>query len=135
MINCSGFTQKLSSGADIGTVQTIEVINSAERGSTPVIQEQPDTLGEWSAMVNEEIVTKLAQSIQRKKRLHKLLAQETPLQREDENQLLSVLEDYHDVFSLEEGERGETDWVEMKIDTGDAAPVRQAPCQIPFAVH
>ena len=86
-------------------------------------------------MVNEEIVTKLAQSIQRKKRLHKLLAQETPLQREDENQLLSVLEDYHDVFSLEEGERGETDWVEMKIDTGDAAPVRQAPCQIPFAVH
>lgn len=29
----------------------------------------------------------------------------------------SVLEEYHDVFCLEDGERGETDILSMRIDT------------------
>ena len=39
-------------------------------------------------------------------------------------QVLSFLEDYHDVFSLSNGDRGETltDLVEMTIETGDAVP-------------
>ena len=36
--------------------------------------------------------------------------------------LMSLLEEYHDMFSLEDGERGETDIVELRIDTGDAHP-------------
>ena len=56
------------------------------------------------------------------------------LQRKNEKQLLSLLEEYHDVFSLEEAERGETNWVEMNIDTEDAMPIRQAPRRTPFAV-
>ena len=39
-----------------------------------------------------------------------------------------------DVFSLEEGE-GETDLIEMEIDTGDAAPKRQSAWRMPFAVR
>ena len=42
---------------------------------------------------------------------------------------------YHKVFSLEDGERGETDLVEFKIDTGDAIPKRQAVRRIPFAAR
>ena len=39
------------------------------------------------------------------------------------------------MFSLEEGERGETDLVEMEIDTGDAASKRQPSRSMPFAVQ
>jgi len=64
-----------------------------------------------------------------------LFSQGCPLQGKNEKQLLSLLEQYHDVFSLEEAERGETDWVEMNIDTGDAMPIRQASRSTPFAVR
>jgi len=39
--------------------------------------------------------------------------------------------DYHDVFSLEEGERGETDMVEL--NTGDELSRKQAARRIPYA--
>ena len=32
-------------------------------------------------------------------------------------------------------ERGETDLAEMTIETGDAAPKKQAACRLPFAVR
>ena len=41
----------------------------------------------------------------------------------------------HEVFSLEDEERGETDLVEFRIDTGDATPKRQAARRIPFAAR
>ena len=46
-----------------------------------------------------------------------------------------LLEGFHDVFSLAEGERGETNLVEMEIDTGDSVPKKQAARQMPFAVR
>jgi len=36
---------------------------------------------------------------------------------------------------MKDGERGETNWVEMSIETGDAMPVRQPPRRVPFAVR
>ena len=55
---------------------------------------------------------------------------------EDQSEkLCSLLEEYNDVFCLEEGERGETDLVEMHIDTGDASPRRQPVRRVPFAVR
>ena len=43
--------------------------------------------------------------------------------------------EHNTVFSLEEGERGETDLVEFFIDTGDTPPLRQRPRRMPFAVR
>ena len=54
------------------------------------------------------------------------------LSKEEQDRLLSVIGDYHDVFSLNEGERGETDLVEMDINTGEATPTRR---RLPFAVR
>ena len=51
----------------------------------------------------------------------------------EKKMLWSLLEEYH-VFSLE-GERGETDLVELEIDTGDAVLSRQPPRRVPFAVR
>ena len=50
-------------------------------------------------------------------------------------QLRGFLADNHKVFSLEEGERGETDIVTMSIDTGDSHPRKQAPRHMPFIVR
>ena len=44
---------------------------------------------------------------------------------EEQDSLLSVVGDYHDVFSLN-GQRGKADLVEMDINTGEATPTRQA---------
>ena len=43
--------------------------------------------------------------------------------------------DNHKVFALEENERGETDRVQLHIDTGDAIPKKQSPRRMPFAVR
>ena len=43
--------------------------------------------------------------------------------------------EYHDVFSLEEDERGETDMIEFEINTGDELPRKQAARRIPYAAR
>ena len=53
----------------------------------------------------------------------------------EHQQVLSFLQSYHDVFSLDEGDRDETDLIEMTIETGDAAPKKQTPRRVPFSVR
>ena len=59
----------------------------------------------------------------------KLLKQLVPvpnvLDDEEKREFCKVLESYHEIFSLEPQERGETELVEMEINTGDAEPVKQ----------
>ena len=43
--------------------------------------------------------------------------------------------DHHQAFSIEDGKRGETDLVEMEIDTGESSPKSQKPRRMPFAVR
>ena len=52
-----------------------------------------------------------------------------------EKQLCNFLPDHHKAFSLEEGERGETDLIQMEIDTGNACPKKQPARRMPFAVR
>ena len=49
--------------------------------------------------------------------------------------LHSLLLGYHDVFSLEEGDRGETDLLKLVVDTGDSTPLKQGPRRVPFAAR
>ena len=39
----------------------------------------------------------------------------------------------HDVFAVDDGERGEVKKAQHGIDTGDSTPIRQAPRRVPFA--
>ena len=43
-------------------------------------------------------------------------------------QLYDMLEAYHDVFSLDDGEWGETSLVEFNIDTRESASNKQMAC-------
>lgn len=74
----------------------------------------------------------------RKSKLKKLQAKEfedSPLSCSELAALTSALKEYHDVFSLEDEQRGETDVVKFHIDTGEAVPNRQPVRRIPFAVR
>ena len=70
----------------------------------------------------------------RMERLTSLLEVET-LQLDEQECLREMLQQYHHVFALEEGERGETDLIEFHIDTSDANPIRQPARRIPFAAR
>lgn len=49
--------------------------------------------------------------------------------------LVKLLTEHHEAFSLEENERGETDLVQLMIDTGDAPPQRQSARHIPYTAQ
>ena len=53
----------------------------------------------------------------------------------ERDSLFALLSEYHDVFSLDDNERGETDLVQLTIDTGEAPPQRQSARRIPFAAQ
>ena len=118
--NDSGFTQKLDEGAVLGVVESAEVLDV-----------YPDVETTNSVGVNR------LDSANQGLRKEKLLAMpKLPMLPPDElQQLKDFLIDHHDVFSLEEGERGETGIVQFENDTGDAPPQKQPPRRMPFVVR
>jgi len=54
---------------------------------------------------------------------------------EESSQISKLLSNYHDVFSSSDNNRGETDFLELSIDTGSASPVKQAARRILFAAR
>ena len=60
---------------------------------------------------------------------------ELDLPPEERKQMLTLLCEYHHVFALEDGERGETDLLQFEIETGNAPPNRQHPRRMPFSVR
>lgn len=76
-----------------------------------------------------------ANTAERKQRLGKLLVDVgSTLCWQDKDRLRHLLLSHHQAFAVEDGERGETDLIQMTIDTADASPRRQPVRRIPFAV-
>ena len=73
-------------------------------------------------------------TVERFQKLEAMLM-ETDLPDEHKRQLFTLLKEYHNIFSLEDGERGETDLVVLHIDTADTPPSRQRARRMPFAVR
>ena len=127
LLNQLGACQKIIKGADIGKATPVDVLN--ERSA----QAEDITLPMVSVITN----TTAADEMGRKDKLKEYLesgGMTGGMTTDKQCEIISLLERYHDVFSLTEGERGETDLVEMSIDTGDAVPRRQASRRILFAV-
>ena len=59
----------------------------------------------------------------------------TLLDPDQKKQLYDFLATHHEVFSLDEYDRGKTDLLELNIDTGDASPQREPVRKMPFAVR
>ena len=125
--NFTGYTQSLKEGEIVGHVEEVDIIDMQPEDSTCdsdcnafVVRSSSDEYSDRDQL-----------------RTQKLRDVLTPpdLPPQERERLLNFLTTYHHVFSLEEGERGETDMVQMKIDTGDSYPKRQAPRRMPFAVR
>ena len=67
--------------------------------------------------------------------MSKMLRESNKLLSEEHLPLEDLLVEYHDIFSLEEDERGETDLIELEIDTSDEAPKKQLVRRTPFAAR
>ena len=96
-----GFTHTLERGEELGTVVPVDVISGAslECGDlTPVHMIETDERERERDVMREELKNAL--------------------------ELEQLLEEFHDVLSLSKDDRGETDSVELHIDTGDAVPKR-----------
>ena len=53
----------------------------------------------------------------------------------ERTKLIELIQNHHEVFALEEGERGQTDLFKMEIDTGDSRPIKQPARRMPFAIR
>ena len=65
---------------------------------------------------------------------HLFKDQDSPLPWQQDSLLQLLLANHH-TFALAEGERGETDLLQMDVDTGNALPQYQSACHTPFVVR
>ena len=117
IVNMSGLTQKLPEEFVVGEAQAAEVVTPEDGPSGPVIRR-------FSSSQDKE---------RRKKLLERIQLQGVP--DADAGQLRTFLANNHSVFSLQDGERGDTSLVTTPIDTGDAPLRKRAPHQMLFTVR
>ena len=127
--NTSFSTQVLRKGAYLGKAATVNLIHVDAENSDSIVAEDELLTTEALTYSNERICWR-KQELRRQLQCHSQL-----LSMEERNQLCNVLEQYHSTFSLDEGERGETNLVEFNIDTGESTPINQVARRVPFAAR
>ena len=142
LTNQSGFTQRLEAGTTLGTLEAVDWEEEVERQNDMVAAGVEGCCGDESSedasvkvwMAGSEGV---GDGLDRKHKLREMLKGQIGglvLSVEEKEELCEMLE-FDDVFSVEDGKRGETDLVEFSIGTGDAVLKRQPPRRVPFAVR
>ena len=131
ILNTSGFTEKIPRGTVIGKAMDVQLIYQ----QTNTEGDGRDTIFSGAIkQVNCNQDTDTARIQWRKKTLLDILGKfDLPL--EENAQMGELLSDHHDVFALEDKERGETDLVQLEIETGSSPPARQHPRRMPFAAR
>lgn len=126
--NPTGFTQRLDSGVWLGSATEANLVDPGLCEPREELPSEPVEPAYVKAVQGRDD--------QRKRTLARLLAEEgSNLPWQERSKLHSLLLDHHQAFALEDGERGETDLVEMTINTGDSPPKKQPVRRIPFAVR
>ena len=122
LINLSGLTQTIPGGTLVGGAYHADILEEPEleltsRKHSPVVRKLSNSQGQW----------------RKKKLLEVVHLPEMPLS--NGTPLREFLMNNHEVFSLEEGKRGETNFIRMEINTADTQPIKQPPRRMPFVVH
>ncbi|KAL5481622.1 hypothetical protein EMCRGX_G021819 [Ephydatia muelleri] len=122
--NRTGYTACLERGAEIGTAFPATVVK----------QTPSHTGGRGSVAVNT--LKSVTDSTQRKARLKDMLdIERSDIMPAQKAELVDMLLGFHNAFSLSEEERGETDLIQMTIDTGTTQPRKSPLRQMPLAVR
>ena len=101
---------QLSEGTCLGMASEVNLIVPTPSCAEPLTPAKVENITSTDTSDRQR---KLTQSIAE-------IGAELPWQ--DKSTLCFLLCEYHDVFALENGERGETDIVRMEINTGEAQP-------------
>ena len=124
--NCTGFTQSFPEGTCVGRAEVAEILKERP-------EEESD---EWDPNIDTVSLKRVtSMKLDERKQLLLQMIKLPDLPPGEMDLLKELLIEHHDTFSVEEGERGETDLAKMEIDTGDASPVKQPPRRMPFAVR
>ncbi|KAL5475685.1 hypothetical protein EMCRGX_G025531 [Ephydatia muelleri] len=122
--NRTGYTARLERGAEIGTAFPATVVK----------QTPSHTGGRGSVAVNT--LKSVTDSTQRKARLKDMLdIERSDIMPAQKAELVDMLLGFHNAFSLSEEERGETDLIQMTIDTGTTQPRKSPLRRMPLAVR
>ena len=120
--NRQGFMHSVRDGTTLGRASEATIVSAT-------------ALSQLGASVTDSVKKVTIQNdSERKAKLLKMIGK-PDLPQSQSTQLMNFLADHHDVFSLEEGECGETDLVQLEIDTGDSPPKRQPLRWMPFAAR
>ena len=138
--NTSGFTQALDANELLGHTSFVQAVD---------LKSLDDMHCDWSPLEHGQelydyIIKSQAQvnfvqsdnSHSRQARLYQLLKWDSStLQNDDSSKLKSLIGCYHDAFSLSDDDRGETDLVQLVIDTGDVPPKKLPVRRVPFTLR
>ena len=102
-------------------------IGRAEHPENP-----PETLTHTVCMQKEE-VNDLTNETKRQEKFATLLEKSNQKFDAQTQKIRDCVLKAHDIFALDDNERGETKGVEHVIETGDHQPIRQAARRVPFA--
>ena len=150
LTNHLGVSQKLEKGLELGTgTDTADILTSGS-----ALKDSENEESGWDLELATQVAENQVSTSQdspsisqvqtedreqwRRLRLRDALTVEfadLSIPTQEKELLYSAVEDFHDVFCLEDGERGETDLVTLNIDTGDARPKRLPVRRVPFAVR
>ena len=121
MVNSTGFTQTVDQDTEVGFAHCIEITKPTSENAD---ESNLASVFVISAEKSEERIQKLWDIL------------DNPNLPEPESEgLKDLLSSHHQTFSLEEGERGQTDLVEMVINTEGVDPIKQHPRRVPFSVR
>ena len=85
--------------------------------------------------VRPEVNRVVSEDEWRKEKLRAMFVDDIDLPIPEKEIFCQLIMDHHEAFCLSETERGETDLLEMEIDTGEAPPKKQRPRRMSFVVR
>ena len=141
LTNTLGSACKLDKGEWLGLAFEAELIavsdinkdtsESVEQDTNKEVQHE---VGKQKQATVQTVVTD-REEICKRKLVDSVAEMATRLPWQEKSKLQDLLCEHHNVFALEDGERGETGMVQMTIDTGDSEPKRQPARRTPFAAR
>ena len=118
--NISSFTERMEEGTILGNAVEACIVEPEEECGR--IVGTVVTVGQMST----------SQEHDRWKKLRELIGK-PDLPEHDKNLLCDFLMGHHDVFALEDTDQGETDLMQLEINTSNASPIKQPIRRMPYA--
>ncbi len=134
--NPSAYPQVAGSGTTMGEVFAAAVVQHDDPITEGSLTAKCDPMGLRPLVDSFEVrrVDASRDEVRRQKLLDTMARPEL-LDSSQMQRLFDFLANHHETFSVDQDERGETDLLQMQIETSDASPTKQPARRMPFAVR